>query len=218
MLQVQKSFLYPIARVFLVFTLWMIDDGSNVMLLTDTLSPSNPRWLSDGKQIVFSRRVIPQDELRSHIFLMNADGTDIRQVTEPHAGYDSNPSFSHDGKSIVFHRYERINNQNSKHSISVMNLESGGIRQIYDRLATSPDWSPGGKHIVFSSRSVGGSGDNIYILESVGDEVRDLLPPAPPGDLSIDRRFPRWSTDGKWILYIENEFMWEERNQRTCDV
>ena len=63
----------------------MDDDGSNLTLLTDTLSPTFPRWSPDGKQIVFERQVHPHDTQRSHLFMMNADGTNLHQLTPPHA-------------------------------------------------------------------------------------------------------------------------------------
>ncbi len=60
----------------------MNDDGSDVTLLTDALSPGNPRWSPSGKQILFNRRVA-QHSSSYAIFLMNADGTNIRQLTVP---------------------------------------------------------------------------------------------------------------------------------------
>ncbi|MYB64542.1 hypothetical protein F4X73_07605, partial [Candidatus Poribacteria bacterium] len=78
----------------------MDDDGSNVKLLTDKLKPVAPRWSPDGKQIVFERRVFLDDSQRLHLFIMNADGTNIRQLTPPIDGRDVHPSFSSDGASI----------------------------------------------------------------------------------------------------------------------
>lgn len=69
----------------------MDDHGKNVKLLTDTLNPSFPSWAPDGKQIVFERIVDPDDELKSHLFLMNADANNIRQLTKPHEGFETYP-------------------------------------------------------------------------------------------------------------------------------
>ena len=181
----------------------MDDDGSNLTLLTDMLWPSAPRWSPDGKQIVFDRRVIMQHTQRSHLFIMNADGTNVRQLTEPHNGRDIHPSFSPDGKSILFSRYTF---QDKKHSINVLSLESGVIKQISDLGANKPDWSPDGKQIVFAAIPVAGvRGGNIWIMNADGSDARELLPPLPEGNLIISRSKPRWSPDGKRILFEQDE-------------
>ena len=188
----------------------MDDDGSNVIRLTDTLKPNLPRWSPDGKQIVFERRVKANDSQRVHLFIMNADGSNIRQLTEPHAGYDSYPAFSPDGKSIVFSKYERVPVPNpippglvhiagGKDSVNVIDLKTGKVKKISDLGVNLPDWSPDGKHIVFSNVSTfGQSGSNIWIMDADGHNPRELLPPPVPG---ISRYSPRWSPDGKQILY-----------------
>ena len=177
----------------------MDDDGSNVTLLTDTLWPITPRWSPDGKQIVFKRRILMQDSQRSHLFIMNADGTNLRQLTEPHTGMDTHPSFSPDGKSILFTRYK-----DKKDSINVLDLESGVIKKIADLGANNPDWSPDGKQIVCSAIPVvGGDGGGIWIINADGRNARELFPPLPKRELIISRWDPRWAPDGKRILYTE---------------
>ncbi len=84
----------------------MDDDGSNVKLLTRKSSPRNPNWSPDGKQIVFGR--FNSDGGRQHFYIaiMNADGTDIQQLTKPEIGSDYYPSFSSDGKQVLFTRQD----------------------------------------------------------------------------------------------------------------
>ncbi len=199
----------------------MDDNGNNVKLLTDMLHPSFPSWSPDGKQIVFDRRVEPDDELKSHLFLMNADGSNIRQLTLPHEGFETYPSFSPDGKSIVFYSRLKIDEQKWERGIYVLNLNSGVRRQIFDRLALDPHWSPDGKRIVFTSPSaLGASGDNIYIIELDEGDIREILPPEqiPVEGTVIERTLPRWSPDSKKILYVENEFLWQEKDLKTTIV
>ena len=144
---------------------------------------------------------------------MNADGTNIRQLTEQHGGFDTDTSFSPDGKSILFVRYERM--ENRKFSINVLNIESGEIREIGDLPANYPDWSPDGQNIVFSSKPVADGHDgNIYIMESDGNGVRELLLLPPVGESTISRHYQRWSPDGNQILYIEREKTWKDKNLR----
>ena len=188
----------------------MEDDGSNVELLTDTLNPSYPRWSPDGKQIAFQRQVNPRDALSYHIFLMNADGTNIRQLTVPQdADWDIQASFSPDGTSIVFCRYERIDNQNQKLSIRVMDLASGVIEQIAELGVSFPAWSPDGKKIVFSpAATFGKTGSNLWMMDADGHKPHELLPPLPKEPL-IERSYPRWSPNGKQILYEQSETTFE---------
>lgn len=194
----------------------MEDDGSNVTLLTDTLKPGLPRWSPDGKKIVFKRWTTPLNSQDQNICLMNADGTDVRQLTDPaDALRDGYPTFSPDGKFIVFRRYAPIeppnpvpNNWdwNNGNSICILNLESGKIETISDRVVSFLDWSPDGKKIAFKDGGVfGETGSNIWIMDVNGGRPRELLPKPPAG---VNRYNPRWSPDGKQILYenIQTKF------------
>ena len=186
----------------------MDDDGSNVKLLTDTLKPSAPRWSPDGKQIVFERWVNPHDSQRSHLFIMKADGTNIRQLTPPIWGSDGHASFSPDGNSILFSRIQhQIGKDNN--SIQIMNLESGAVKKIAEIGVNFPDWSPDGQHIIFSpiSSFVAGGG-TIWIMEADGDKQRELLTLPWNNELGIDLGVARWSPDGKQVLfhYSEHDF------------
>ena len=195
----------------------MDDDSSNVTLLTNTLRPSDPVWSPDGKQIAFTRRLRNKfGEIA--LFLMNADGTNIRQLTEP-TSRDTDPCFSPDGKNIVFEREERIDRK-AKHSVCVLNLETGKIKKIYDLNAASPDWSPDGRQIVFATASdLDGSGNSIWIMGSDGSNPREILSPPPEGAwLSIDRWSPHFSPDGKQIVYQQEEYTWEERKPGVISI
>ena len=189
----------------------MNDDGSNITLITDTPIPIAPRWSPDGKQIVFQKRD-PLDSQRGQLAMINADGTHLRQLTElPHAGRDTNPAFSPDGTSILFRRYEIINDDKKNNLICVLNLKRGDIRNIVSGIAVNPlDWSPDGKHIVFSNAdTIGGAGGTLQIMDADGGNLRELIPPHPAGKLVISRSNPRWSPDGKQIVYQQVEYTWE---------
>ena len=187
----------------------MDDDGSNVKLLTETKHWGTPRWSPDGKQIVFKNGTA--------LYLMNEDGSNIRQLTHPvrNREFDQYPTFSPDGKSVLFERTEEIDNGGLKFNICVINIMSGKIKKITEINIDGADWSPDGKDIIFA-RPIGlgikWSG-NIWIMESNGRHARELTDPIDLNNpLQIAQWQPRWSPDGKKILYRQQEFTWEKRD------
>jgi hypothetical protein len=83
------------------FGIFVMDvDGSNAVLVGPTDQDYNPSWSPDGTQIVFTRQ---EEGPESDIWLMNADGTDVRQLTDDGAGTtDLEPTFSPDGTKIAY--------------------------------------------------------------------------------------------------------------------
>ena len=82
-------------------------NGGNLVNLTnEPFNDRSPDWSPDGNQIVFSsiRDRKPDgnlDNTKSDIFTMNADGTNVIQLTETPAR-DLNPNWSPNGDQIVF--------------------------------------------------------------------------------------------------------------------
>lgn len=182
----------------------MEDDGTGVTeLLTDTRYPTTPRWSPDGKQIVFSRWASPGNWREKPLVVMNADGTNQRILTEPKTK-SSHPVFSPNSKSVLFLRIGRIKNE-VKYYAYIIELESGIEEELADFGGSFPDWSPDSRHIVYSTIPLLGRTDrNLWIMHSDGGGARPLLPP-PQGDVLIDRAYPKWSSDGRQILYYEYE-------------
>ena len=188
----------------------MDDDGNNLTLLTEDekLGSWGPSWAPDGKQIVFKRRAVWNE--RSVLFLMNANGTNIRQLTESDDSAIGITSFSPDGKSIVFNRIVRIDNSD-KGFITVLNIETGKMKDIADIDANFCDWSPDGEHIIFSKPlAVGGGGNTIWIMDADGDDPRPLIPEPLAGEVVTHIWAPRWSPDGQKIVFTQDEYVWEK--------
>lgn len=124
------------------------------------------------------------------ICLMNADGSNIRQLTFDSHATDWYPSFSHDGQSILF------SSQMSGHfDIFVMDLNGKNVRQITHDLddCYAPSMSPDGAKVVFASTK--GDIQNIWVINADGTN---------PVQLTHDTRDnvdPVWSPDGTRISY-----------------
>ena len=206
----------------------MDDDGSNQKLLAQTISvngpklrPCCPTWSPDGQQILFQRRF--RDTFKNEknifnriegdvLFLMNKDGTNVRQLTENDGSSIGRGSFSPDGKTVVFKKSIRINGK-LRYGISVLNIETGTMKEIASQvMASFCDWSPDGKHIIYSAWHSLGGGVNgtIWIMDADGHNPHPLIPAPPVGKLLIHRSMPRWSPDGKHIVFSQEEYTWEK--------
>ncbi|HEY5150810.1 MAG TPA: hypothetical protein VIJ23_13530 [Mycobacterium sp.] len=119
----------------------------------------SPAWSPNGRQIAFRRasgRI--QDDLIENqgIFVMNADGSRIRQITEkarPALGEDTDPQWSPEGRQLVFQR-NNVRSAIPTDGIALwtITLATGCEKRItpWDlRAGDAPDWSPDGRRILF---------------------------------------------------------------------
>ena len=89
-------------------------DGSGGGALTHTvLADRDPAWSPDGTQIVYTSRTEAGGPFR--LFVMNADGSDNRQLTEggSDTADDLSPSWSPDGTRIAFSSRGRAGSRRS---------------------------------------------------------------------------------------------------------
>jgi dipeptidyl aminopeptidase/acylaminoacyl peptidase len=103
-------------------------------------------------QIVF-RRYFDPDQTKGALFVMNPDGSHIRQITHPPNGWRDNvPAWSPDGKRITFERF-KIDESTSR--IMVVNPDTGHTRTVVPCggrcvAAIDPYFSPDGHSIAYS--------------------------------------------------------------------
>ncbi len=188
----------------------MDDEGSYVRRITsDLLYKSRPRWSPDGAQIIFSADLnseVPEQGQDIDVFLMNADGTRQRNLTQ-HPALDGNGGWAPDGRSLAF-----LSDRSGAFEIHVMDIATGAVRQLTDSAAvggyaTGPAWSPDGRQIAYQM-SLPGQGRHIYLMDATGKRNRPLVKALVPAILgkTFMSHHPRWSPDGDYLLYNEREF------------
>jgi TolB protein len=114
------------------------------------------RWSPDATRIVFSRQQLTDDDLyRSDVWMMNADGTGLTQVTNNRRN-DRSGGWSPDGESVVFTSDRRDGVHFEVFVIRAvaplgpairLTATKGLRRNLSD---SAPDWSPLGDTIVFT--------------------------------------------------------------------
>ena len=181
----------------------MDTDGKNQHRLTN--NPNDdwvPSWSPDGKRIVFfSDRDGHPDAIpgwvTSEIYVMDADGANPQNLTN-NPNDDTHPSWSPDGKQIVF-QSDRVGFRN--YEIYVMDADGANQQRLTENRKNdrSPSWSPDGKRIAFSSvRREEHFSYEIYVMDADGANQQRLTE-----NLKNDRN-PSWSPDGKRIAFASD--------------
>lgn len=180
------------------------DSGTQLTSLRSA-DTAHPSFSLDGSRIVFSSTNVGSSE---ELWLMNADGTNLRQLTN-NPFVDREPSFSPVDNNVILFTSDR--DSPDLMEIYTMTLPEAGepqVRRLTNASGSnySPSWSQDGRWIVFvSDRS--GSGD-IYLIGSEGGPGTLVT----VGDGNVENRRPAISGNGRLVAYISNR---ESENFQT---
>jgi TolB protein len=188
------------AAVGVIGTLAFTDGGDIVLMNADetgrkriTTGPDldiHPSWSPDGTKIAFSRFILKEGadfasltyDYIAHLFVMNADGTGLKQLTHGSVG-DIRPAWSPDGTKIAFNRRPGILwlvGADGTHPVALTTVNGG---------ADHPNWSPNGSEILFRGAF------GLFLIDADGGKPRNVKPVYVAGDGLA------WHPDGVRILY-----------------
>ncbi len=137
--------------------IWVVNvNGSGVIPLTRESGVNrSPTWSPDGKQIAFASN--RDSESQTKIWVMNADGSNQREINKSFRFGAGQPDWSPDGSKILF-TGDRACTNDIEIAIYVMDADGSDTRLLTNDpnscgLYSSPRWSPDGTKIVASFKS-----------------------------------------------------------------
>jgi Tol biopolymer transport system component len=158
-----------------------------------------PSFSPDGAQVVFQRNVGGS----SNIFVMNADGTNLHQITT--TGQDTSPAWSPSGTKIAF-ASRRI----GLWQIFTMNIDGTGQVNISNSATNDiqPAWSFSGSNIAFTrAPQTFPAIEKIWTMTSTGGSQTQITTGAGNDE------HPTYSPDGTTIAFsTDRDGNWEIYN------
>ncbi|HET8976662.1 MAG TPA: hypothetical protein VFN87_00800 [Solirubrobacteraceae bacterium] len=170
----------------------------------------SPAVSPDGKEIAFvSNRPAADGKTDTEIYVMNIDGTDVRQITNNSAGgggsgNDYEPAWSPDGRQIVYRH-----NDGRMADLYIVDVRTGQETKLvtaYDKgpaaYDAQPSWSPDGTKILFR-KGMGKYADIWEYNLLAGDAAtatRMLI-----HDPAVPESSPSWSPDGRQIVFVRGD-------------
>jgi Tol biopolymer transport system component len=166
-------------------------------------SPSTGfHWSASGEWIAFTQGGASfKPETDADIWKVKADGSQPQNLTPKSPGNDSHPSFSGDGKLIVFR-----SGRTGTFDLYLMHADGTNVRRLTSDTANDlyPVFSPTANKIAFlSNRDTQSNVYEIYLMDldqngSPGRVRRLTRNDAQEGHMAF-------SYDGKWLIYASDE-------------
>ena len=165
-----------------------------------------PTWSPDGKQIAFVGLSVLNNIIMRQIFIINADGTDLRGPLIT----GNTPDWSANGQWLLFARSQTVYVialddllNRSGNAIQLTNKDSTGNfeRHGFDG---GPRWAPDGRRIVFERALINEPNRPYVAVMNPGEPEPTSTPEqiTTADELVIPHQvFPSWSPDGRWILF-----------------
>jgi Tol biopolymer transport system component len=161
-----------------------------------TSGPSAATWSPDGTELIYS--------MQGTLWRQRLD-TEIAQQLTNGPGYDYEPDWSPDGRTVVFARYAH-----DAIELQQLDLTSGTVTALTSNGAVNlePRWSPDGTRIAFVS-SVYNRRWHVFVTDSGGEPQRLT----DDNDSKLPRYYysrwdhyisPAWSPDGNELVLISN--------------
>lgn len=172
----------------------MRPDGMQPERLTDGPShDGEPAYSPDGRTIAF---VSDRDGEGRRLYLMDADGDNVRPIDTGVAGDHFGPAWSPDGRRLVFYA------TTEEGDVVYLTAPAGGSGRV--TTGVFPAWSPDGTDVYFDRN------DTIFVKAADGGGTRFVLadgfaPRPSPDGMRLAFVRGSWPTSSLWLKNLESE-------------
>lgn len=138
-------------------------DGSNLKKLTKgSAYHAECSYSPDGSEILYSSN----ENGSMNLYIMDSDGTNVRQVTHQNDCYNGGPFFSPDGNRLIF-RADR----EKRHYLQIYLIDKDGSNEVKltddDAVNWAPYWHPNGEVVAYTTSIHGHHQYEIYLINIV---------------------------------------------------
>jgi Tol biopolymer transport system component len=165
-----------------------------------TSGPSSVAFAPDSQEVVYS--------MAGSLWRQRLDSTTAVQLTDG-PGYDYQPDWSPDGRSIVYASY-----YHDAIELRLLDVASGKSRSLTDGGAVNvePRWSPDGKQIAYVSTAYN-KRFHIFTASVIADGLSSVTRITGENKSPLRRYYysaydtelsPVWTRDGASIIYVSN--------------
>jgi len=166
-----------------------------------TSGPSSLSWAPDSQELVYS--------MAGSLWRQKLNSTQAVQVTSG-SGYDYQPDWSPDGKSVVYASYQK-----DAIELWLLDVSTGKTKPLTSGGAVNvePRWSPDGKKIVWVSTQYNRR-FHVFTADLVDGELKNIVRLTGEAQSALARYYysaydmeinPVWSRDAKEILFVSNK-------------
>ena len=137
-------------------------------------------WSPDGKEVIYVSRKKTGKEYaestNSDLYLYNIEAKTTTNLTEGMVGYDTNPTYSPDGKYVAWLSMERDGYESDKNRIFILDRKTGektDLTKDWDYTVNTIAWSPNSKSIFFVAHHQGVT--PVFNIDLKKKEVKEIV-------------------------------------------